>query len=328
MNSKNGRSKSILAELFDKNRIPLLAIVGPTATGKTALGVKLAKYFSGEIVSADSMQVYEGAPIATAVPSSQERQGVKHHLMEILSPDATFTVSDYAALADAAIQSIIENGKLPILVGGTGLYIEAVVDHIRFLPAPADGVVRGRLAKKMQEVGSQVMLEELSRVDPVTAARLHPNDKRRILRALELYELTGRTLSEQNALSKAEASPYDPLIIGLNYRDRAALYRRIDERVEQMLQKGLLAEAQKMLETPCKGMAQAIGHKELFPYLRGEQALSECVERLKRETRRYAKRQLTWFRRDERIHWIYLDEARDPFAAAKELLCEKGWAER
>ncbi len=303
-----------------ETRLPLLCVVGPTATGKSALAVRLAQRFDGEIVSADSMQIYRGAPIATAVPPTSERGGVPHHLLEFLEPDAAFTVADYVAHAHRILAEIAARNRLPLLVGGTGLYVNSVVDYIQFPPAP-DGA-----PDDLSELSAEDLLERLASVDPEAAADLHPNNRRRILRALELYAATGQTRRERNAQSRALPSPYDPLLIGFGFCDRELLWRRIDRRVDEMLANGLVDEARRMAGRAGQGMAQAIGHKELLPYLRGEQPLEACVDRLKRETRRFAKRQMTWFSRDERIRWIWLDEQPDPFSAAVEMIeHKKGW---
>ncbi len=288
-------------------KIPLLCIVGPTASGKTALSIELAKMTKGEIVSADSMQIYKGMPVASAVPSESERCGIPHHLLEFLEPTETFSVADYVNLARQEIIAINSRGNLPILVGGTGLYVNSVVDNIEFTSQATNEGFRASLEREFDEFGGEEMLSRLAEFDPESAARLHANNRRRIIRAFEVYRQTGKTVTEQNAQSRKNPSPYDLVMLGITYKDREKLYERINLRVDKMLENGLLEEAKKSVSLVGKGAGQAIGHKELLPYLRGEMPLSLAVENLKRETRRYAKRQLTWFGRDERINWLYAD---------------------
>ena len=301
-------------------KIKVVCIVGPTASGKTALSVSLARHFDGEIVGADSMQIYKGMSIASAAPSKDERMGIAHHLIEFADPSLPFTVADYTLLAKNAVADIADRNKLPIIVGGTGLYINSLIDNIRFAEHDDESAekVRKKLFGELEDLGAEALLERLRAIDPVSAQRLHKNNTRRIVRALEVYELTGMTLTEQNALSKSEQSPYDPLMIGITYKDRDILYERINRRVDVMLENGLLKEAQTAYEARHSGdtSLQAIGHKEFFPYFEGEKSLDEAVEDLKRATRRYAKRQLTWFNRDERINWIYADCTADVYAEA------------
>lgn len=297
----------------------LLCVVGPTASGKTALSVRLAERFSGEIVSADSMQIYKDISIASAAPSESERKAVRHHLVEILNADEGFTVADFTALARSAIKDILSRGKLPIITGGTGLYINALVDNIRFLGYGADSGLRERLEGEFDSLGAAAILQRLYELDEDSARLLNINDRRRIIRALELAE-SGMTKSRQNELSKAEESPYAPLMIGITYSDRSLLYERINRRIDIMLENGLLQEARRAYENVSGGAAQAIGHKELFPYFKGELTLDEATENLKRATRRYAKRQLTWFRRDARIHWIYADLTPEVYGEAVNII--------
>lgn len=302
----------------------LVCVVGPTATGKTAVGVTLAGQYGGEVVSADSMQLYRGIHIASAAPDAAEMQGIPHYMLEFLDPGETFTVADYAREANRLIGEIAARGHLPLLVGGTGLYISTVADGLCFAPEPADPALRQRLSRELSAVGAAEMLRRLSAFDPESAARLHPNNTRRILRAFEVYEATGLTVTEQNARSRPAEPPYDLVMIGLTCRDRQKLYDRIDRRVDAMLEKGLLDEARASLAAGGNGGAgQAIGHKELYPYLRGEVSLDEAVRSLKNATHHYAKRQLTWFRRDPRIHWIETDTVPDAAAAAVQFLSER-----
>lgn len=289
------------------DKIPVVAVVGPTASGKTGLAVSIARQFGGEVISADSMQVYRGMDVATAKPSEEEKQGIPHHLMDCLDPGAPFSVADYAALAHKAIADVFARGKLPLLVGGTGLYVGAVLDDLRFTESKSDPALREKWSRFAEEKGGEALLAELQKLDPETAARLHPNDRGRIIRAIEVCCLTGIPMSEQQRRSRGE-SRYRSLKIGLNYRDRQALYDRIDRRVDQMLEQGLLAEAREAIQTDGPTALQAIGCKEFGSYFAGISTLEEAVESVKRESRRYAKRQLTWFRRDPEIRWFYPDE--------------------
>lgn len=293
----------------------LIGIVGPTASGKTGIGVALAKALNGEVISADSMQLYRGIHIASAAPDLEERDGIEHHLIEILSEDECCTVAEYVTMARQKIEEVFLRGRQPIVVGGTGLYINALFDHTQFFSEAEDPVVRGRLEEEYETVGAEALLSRLQEIDPETAARLHPNDRRRIVRALEVFEKTGQTLTALNEQSHDEELPYDVVLIGLTYRDRERLYERINKRVDLMLEAGLLEEARSTFgRVGTHGMSQAIGHKELYAYFEGDKTLEEAAESLKQATRRYAKRQLTWFRRDERIHWIEMDETKDALA--------------
>lgn len=290
------------------SKIKTVFVVGPTASGKTGLGIELAKKFSGEVISADSMQIYKGIHIASAAPDEKEKDGIPHHLIEFLDRDATFSVADYVKMARKCIEEIASRGKLPIVVGGTGLYISSLVDNTEYLEEKTDFALRETLEKEFDSVGAEVMLDRLKAIDSATASRLHPNDRRRIIRAFEVYRLTGKTISEQNELSHQNVSNIEPLMLGITYNNREKLYERINLRVDLMLKKGLLQEAHTTFATAnSKGAFQAIGHKELYPYFEGKISLSEAAELLKQQTRRYAKRQLTWFRRDMRINWLYPD---------------------
>lgn len=290
-------------------KIPVIAVVGPTASGKTALAVELAKNFNGQIVSADSMQIYKGMDIATAKPTEEEKCGIEHFLMDFLPTDVRFSVADFVSAAQKCIFNINKNGYLPIVAGGTGLYVDSLLQNISFCPHKTDDNIRKRISDEYDTLGGEKMLLRVSEIDPETALRLHPSDKSRIVRALSLFESTGVTMTEQYSSSRLTESPYEPLYIGINYRDRETLYSRINKRVDIMLQNGLLDEAKEYLELSNDTTAsQAIGYKELSPYFKGEKSLEECIESLKRETRRYAKRQLTWFRRNENINWIFPDD--------------------
>lgn len=299
-------------------KLPLVVVAGPTASGKTALAVELALRFGGEVVSADSMQVYRGMDIATAKPDEAEMKGVPHHLIDFIEPDgAAFSVADYARLAHAAIDGIAARGRLPILAGGTGLYIGAVVDNLDYGEIPASPEVREELKTQARERGGEAMLEELRGVDPALAERLHPNNLGRVLRALEVYRVTGIPMSEHQRRSRLTPARYEPCMLGICFRDREKLYERIDRRVDLMMERGLLDEAREVSRR-CGGTArQAIGYKELQPYLEGRAPLEECVARLKQATRNYAKRQLTWFRRDGRIRWLCADEFSSPAELAQ-----------
>jgi tRNA dimethylallyltransferase len=304
-----------------ENKIFTVAVVGPTASGKTNLAIGIAKKFGGEIVSADSMQIYKGMPIATACPTSEQKSEVPHHLVEFLDGSESFSVAEYVSLANKTVREIESRKALPIVAGGTGLYIDSLLNNITFTADKSNDELQKKLAEKYDTVGGNAMLEELSKIDPETASRLHANDKKRIIRAFEIYESNGLSITKQNELSKKEESPFDTLYIGITYSDREKLYERINKRVDIMLENGLLEEAANSLNKG-KTAKQAIGHKELIPYLNGEISLEEAVENLKRETRRYAKRQLTWFRRNENINWIYAD-CEDALEAAIKIIEER-----
>lgn len=299
----------------------VIFIVGPTASGKTALSISLAKRFGGEIISADSMQIYKGIHIASAAPDEQEKQGIPHHLFEFLELDEQFSVADYVIYAKKAIKEVADRGKLPIVVGGTGLYISSLLDNIEFSDEKTDYELRESLENRFDEIGGEEMLKELAVFDPDSANRLHPNNRRRIIRAFEVFKTSGKTITEQNALSKQNESEIIPLVIGITYENREKLYERINSRVSLMLENGLLEEAKQSFEISShKGAFQAIGHKELYGFIKGEVSLEEAVEHLRRQTRRYAKRQLTWFRRDERINWIYADKTENAFKECEKLV--------
>ena len=284
----------------------VVAVVGPTATGKTALGVALAQQFSGEVISADSMQIYKGLDVGTAKVTPQETCGIPHHGVDILTPEKTFSVADFTALAGEYIQDITARGHLPLLVGGTGLYVQSLLYGVRFTAEKAPDGLREQLTAELEANGPEAMYAKLQAVDPEAAAVIHPNNKVRVLRALEHYRATGKKLSEQKADSLPPEKPYRSLILGLDFPERAQLYRRIDLRVDQMMEQDLLNEAKHVWEhrDTYKTAAQAIGYKEFFPYFAGESALAPCVEKLKQASRNYAKRQLTWFRHMEGICWL------------------------
>ncbi len=292
-----------------ESKIPLIAIIGPTASGKTSLAVEICKRLGAEAVSCDSMQIYRGMDIATAKPTVEEMQGIPHHLIGFVNPDESFSVYKYCELANAAIEDIVSRNKKAVLVGGTGLYFNSLVDNIEYLKDETTSECREQLKTRAEKEGAEVLLEELSRLDPEAAEKLHVNNVGRIIRALEIYYSTGQTKTRQNELSRANPSPYDVTAICLDARDRQYLYDRINKRVDIMLECGLLEEAEQFFKTNVGNTAkQAIGYKELAPYFNGEKTLEECVGNLKMQTRRYAKRQLTWFRRDARMNYLYIDD--------------------
>lgn len=281
----------------------IICVVGATASGKTDLAVKLAKAVDGEIISADSMQVYKNMPIATAVATKEEQDGVPHHLVEFLDTDQTFSVADFVERAKVLIDEITARGRVPIVAGGTGLFVDSLVKNISFSEVGSNAEIRKELAEKSNEE----LYEKLLELDSKSAQDIHPNNRKRVIRALELC-MSGTSKTEQNENSMLIDSPYDALYIGIGYKDRQKLYDRINKRVDLMLDAGLENEARQMLGKQGLTARQAIGHKELQPYIDGKITLDEAVEGLKRETRRYAKRQLTWFRRNENINWLYADE--------------------
>lgn len=311
---------------------PLVVLVGPTAVGKSELAVELALRTRGEVVTADSMQVYRGLDIGTAKPTPAEQKGVPHHLIDICDPDERFNVAEYRRLAHKAIAEVHARGNLPILAGGTGLYVKAVLDEFLFPDEGADYELRRRLETQAREEGPQALHRRLAEIDPETASRLHPNDVRRVVRALEVYCTTGKPLSVHLEKASAAEPKYDVVMFGLT-RPREILYRRINERVDSQIARGLVDEVRGLAERygslPVAG--QALGYKEIYAYLKGELTLEEAIERLKRDTRRFAKRQFTWFRREPRIlRWIDLEEVQ-PLAAAveeieKEIKGNFGWS--
>ena len=302
----------------------LPCIVGPTACGKTALGIMLAKQYGGEVVSTDSMQIYRGMTVGTAAPSAEEMDGVPHHMVGVASPEENWSVARFAEEADRCIQDILARGKLPILVGGSGLYLDAVIAGHGFAPGCADGAVRAALQEELRTNGIQPLLEELRRVDPDAAERLHPADEKRILRALEVFRETGKTITRHNQETRALPKRYVPVFIGLAFRDREDMKRAIDLRVDKMLENGLADEVRALLDAgvPRDATAlQAIGYKELLAALDGACSLREAAEEVKLRSRQYAKRQLTWLRRNPDIHWIYWEKERD-FARALQIATE------
>ena len=280
----------------------VIVICGPTASGKTALAVELAKIYNGEVISADSMQIYTDMDIASAKPTPEEQQGIPHHLVGFLDPSKSFSVAEYVKLCDDCVKDILGRGKTPIICGGTGLYISSFVDNLTFDDSEQDFAYRDEMRKFAEEHGNAALLEKLREIDPETAETLHENNVGRIIRALEVYHTTGHTISEAKAMSRQTPSPYEFVMITLDFEDREMLRDRINKRVDDMVKRGLVDEARKCYEQLNRPTAaQAIGCKELYPYFRGERSSEECIEELKLRTRQYAKRQMTWFRRDERI---------------------------
>ena len=295
-------------DAFNK-KIPLIAVVGPTASGKTALGIEIARRLNGEVISCDSMQIYKGMDIASAKPTTDEMKGIPHHMIGIAEMSESYSVARYVDEAKRVISDIHSRNKMPILVGGTGLYFSSLVDNLTFAEEEDTSELRAKLTAEAAEIGNEAMLKKLHEIDPEYAETLHPNNLKRIIRALEVYYLSGVTMTEQQRRSRANPSEYDLTAIGIRFENRELLYERINKRVDIMLENGLLDEAKESMSDGLATSAQAIGHKELIPFLKGECTLDEAVESLKRETRRYAKRQMTWFNRDERISWITADEA-------------------
>ena len=287
----------------------IICIAGPTASGKTALAATLAKELNGEVVSCDSMQVYKRMDIGTAKPTLEEMQGIPHHMIDVAEPWEDFSVSRYCDMAAPIVDDILSRGKTAVIAGGTGLYMDSLIRGNAFAPFPATGV-RERLEAQADTVGMEAMLSQLRSVDPDAAGRLHLSDRKRILRALEVYLETGETITEHNRKTQAVPPRYSPLWLGLDFTEREELYRRIDLRVGLMLQQGLVEEIQGLLADgiPEKATAmQAIGYKEFVDALDGRCTIEEAADQVRQSSRRYAKRQLTWFRRNKAIHWLIRD---------------------
>lgn len=286
-------------------RIKIISVVGPTASGKTALSIEIAKKYNGEIISADSMQIYRGMDIATAKPTKEEMQGIAHHLIDNVNPEDEYSVAQYVKDARNAILDIDSRGKIPILVGGTGLYVNSLLDNVQFSESPVDEELR----QKLNSLSTEELLPILYDVDSESYEKLSiEKNHKRIVRALEIYYQTGKPKSVVDKEAKSVPSPYDAIKIGLNANDRQFLYDRINTRVDLMIDMGLLDEAKKFLSKNLSSTAsKAIGYKEFIPYFNGESSLEECKNLLKMETRRYAKRQITWFKRDKEIHWFSID---------------------
>ena len=292
----------------------VVCVVGPTACGKTALGVLLAKRYNGEVVSADSMQIYRGMTIGTAAPTAEEMDGVPHHMVAVADPAEPWSAARYVQEAAPAVDGILARGKLPILVGGTGLWLEALIQGREFAAGHAGTAVRRELQDRLEREGIEPLLRELRQVDPASAARLHPADTKRILRALEVYRETGKTITAHNAETASLPPRYDAVWIGLRFADRADMRTLIDRRVDAMVEAGLLEEVERLLRSgvPRDATAlQASGYKEFLGVLEGTSALEEAVAEVKLRSRQYAKRQLTWLRRNPDIHWIIWEKERN-----------------
>ncbi|MBR0508801.1 MAG: tRNA (adenosine(37)-N6)-dimethylallyltransferase MiaA [Clostridia bacterium] len=312
--------------MAEKTRV--LAVVGPTASGKTALGVGLARLYGGQVISADSMQIYRGMDIATAKPTAGEMQGVKHHLLDFLDIEERYSVAAFVSDARKLIGEIAAAGGRPMVVGGTGLYVQALLSNMEFQPEEKKNEVRALLEARRTQEGIEALYAELCKIDPAYASTVHVNNEKRVLRALEICYTTGKTPTEYRAQTVASPSDYRSLILGLDYRDRETLYALIDRRVDRMLEAGLLEEARAYFAAcPSATAAQAIGYKELAGYFAGTCTLEEAKENLKRATRRYAKRQLTWFKRMPDVHWIVLEkpDAEEARQAAVRIIEETGF---
>ena len=288
----------------------VLCVVGPTASGKTKMAVALARRLNGEVVSVDSMQIYRGMTIGTAAPTAEEMEGVPHHMIAVADPAESWSVARYVREADACVQDILRRGKRPVLVGGTGLYLDALVRGQDFAAGSQGGEIRRELQEKLAKDGAEALLEALRAVDPESAARLHLRDEKRILRALEVYEETGEPMSRRDKRGREKPDRYQALYIGLNFRDRADLRQRIDRRVDEMMERGLAQEVRSLLDSgvpeKCTAM-QAIGYKEMAAALRGDGDVDRAAREIQLRSRQYAKRQLTWFRRNGAAKWITWD---------------------
>ena len=296
----------------------ILVICGPTASGKTALAVELALRHHGEVVSADSMQIYRRMDIGTAKPTREEMRGVPHHMLDVADPEEDFSVARYVDMAAKCVDDILSRGKLPILAGGTGLYIDSLLLGRTFAPFQPDSPLRGQLEEQLRREGGAAMLSRLAQVDPDSAARLHPNDEKRIVRALEVYQSTGKTITQHNLETQAIPPRYDALTLALAFERREDMWSRIDRRVDQMMDQGLVAEVQGLLDSgvPAKCTAmQAIGYKEMAAALLSGGDVRSAAEEIQLRSRQYAKRQLTWFRRNKAARWLLWGREPD-FAAA------------
>ncbi|MCC8024352.1 MAG: tRNA (adenosine(37)-N6)-dimethylallyltransferase MiaA [Clostridium sp.] len=306
---------------------PLIILTGPTAVGKTALSIKLAGAIDGEIISADSMQVYRHMDIGSAKASREEMAGIPHHLIDVLEPDQEFNVVTFQSMAKEALKEIYAHGRIPIIAGGTGFYIQALLYDIDFRENDEGGAIRRELEELARSEGERaagVLHRMLQEADPKAASEIHPNNIKRVIRAIEYFRLTGEKISLHNEQSRAKESPYNFLYYVVT-TDRAELYRRIDRRVDQMLEQGLVEEVQKLKRMGChRGQTsmQGLGYKEILDYLNGDCSLEEAVYRLKRDTRHFAKRQLTWFKREREVRWINLDEFRQDRAVVLEHMIE------
>ena len=306
--------------------IPLLVIVGPTGSGKTESAVLAARALRGEILTADSMQVYRGMDIGTAKPTPAERQGIPHHLIDLVDPDEEFSVAQYVTLADALIRDIHARGKVPIVAGGTGFYINALIDRWEFPPQPADLSIRARLRLEAEAQGLAPLHDRLRAIDPTTAERLHPNDLKRVIRALEVFELTGKPLSafDYKVGDPAHDAPYAPRLFGLSL-PRETLHERLEARVHAQLAAGLLEEVRRLYDAgygPELPAMKGITYRQLLGYLRGDYDLDTAIALMVRDNRRYARRQFTWFNADKRIHWLDLSEVGGSAGAAEQMVAQ------
>ena len=308
----------------------VVCVVGPTACGKTKMGVLLAKELDGEVVSCDSMQIYRGMTIGTAAPTREEMEGVPHHMIAVADPRENYSVARYAREAGQCVDDILARGKRPIIVGGTGLYLDALLAGREYASGQAGGAVRAQLERRVAQEGIGPLLDELRAVDPESAQRLNPNDQKRIIRALEVYRETGKTITQHNRDSQRVPPRYDAVYLGFAFEDRQDMRDRIDARVEQMAEQGLLDEVRALLArgVPRDSTAlQAIGYKECLSFLDGQSTEEEALELIKLRSRQYAKRQLTWLRRNQDIHWFYWKKTRDFQAAlafSTEILRQRG----
>lgn len=305
----------------------IICIAGPTASGKTALAVELAKELGGEVISCDSMQVYRRMDIGTAKPTVEEMQGIVHHMIDVADPEEDFSVSRYCVMATPILDDILFRGKTAIIAGGTGLYMDALIRGNDFAPCPSTGA-RERLEAQADELGMEFMLERLRSIDPEAAQRLHIADRKRIIRALEVYDETGETITAHNLRTQATPPRYSPLWLGLDFDPRQALYDQIDRRVGIMLEQGLIQEIQELLASGinanCTAL-QAIGYKEFVAALDGHGTIEAAADQVRQSSRRYAKRQLTWFRRNKSMNWLTRhpgEGAEEIFAQARQLSCQ------
>ncbi|MBQ7119626.1 MAG: tRNA (adenosine(37)-N6)-dimethylallyltransferase MiaA [Oscillospiraceae bacterium] len=299
---------------MENKKKKVICIVGPTASGKTALSVALAKELCGEVVSCDSMQIYRGMDIGTAKPTVDEMQGIPHHMFSVVSPEENYSVARYVEEAGFCVDDIISRDKFPIIVGGTGLYVDSLIKGIEFAEFREDEEYRNELFRLCEEKGNTYIHNMLKEVDPERAAEIHENNVKRVIRALEVYKATGRTISEHDAESMKKPPKYDAIYIGLMFEDREKLYDRINLRVDMMLKAGLCDEVQKLLESGVSANAtsmQAIGYKEMVSYFAGNCSLADAAEQIKQSSRRYAKRQMTWFKRNKNMRWISVDKSKN-----------------
>ena len=308
----------------------VVCVVGPTASGKTKMGVAIARRFSGEVVSVDSMQIYRGMAIGTAAPTAEEMAGIPHHMIAVADPAESWSVARYVAEADRCVQDILRRGKLPVLVGGTGLWLDALIRGTDFAEGQQGGEIRQALQRRMAREGAAALLEELRRIDPDAAAKLHLKDEKRIIRALEVWQETGQTITDHDRRTREQPPRYDAVYIGLDFAHRQDLRDRIDRRVDAMVEQGLLSEVRALLSSglpPDATALQAIGYKQFLAVERGEITEAEAVEEVKLRSRQYAKRQLTWLRRNPAIHWLTWGKVPDFPAAlqkATEILTAEG----